>query len=95
MIHSIELTLICLVIYPSQYLGVIISNVKSPEALKKAVNMYSLAGLKSEETVENIKAVASLNCQQSKVQEYSDSVKPWKDSHIKDGIMLGIGWGLN
>ena len=95
MIHSIELTLICLIIYPSQYLGVIISNVKSPEALKNAMSMYSRAGLKSEETLENIKTVASLNCQQSKVQEYSDSVRPLKDSYIKDGVKNGIGWGLN
>ena len=95
MIHSIELTLICLIIYPSQYFGVIISNVKSPEASKNAMSMYSRAGLKSEETLENIKTVASLNCQQSKVQEYSDSVRPLKDSYIKDGLKNGIGWGLN
>ena len=57
--------------------------------------MYSLAGLKSVETIENIKTVASLNCQESRISEYSQCLMQLKGPYIKEGIKNGIGWGLN
>ena len=92
--HSIEMTLICLIIYPAQYLGMKLINANSSESLKNFLKMYSLAGLKSEETIENIKTITALNCQGSKISEYSECVRPLKESYVKDAIRYGIGWGL-
>ena len=95
MTHSLELTLICLIIYPAQYLGLKLTNVKSEKSLIKSMKMYSLAGLKSIETIENIKTVASLNCQESRISEYSQCLMQLQGPFIKEGIKNGIGWGLN
>ena len=95
MIRSIELTLICLVVYLAQYSALNLTNAKSSESTMKSMKMYSLAGLKSEETLENIKTVASLSCQESKIAEYSECVRPLKYSYRKEGIRNGIAWGLN
>ena len=56
--------------------------------------MYDNAALTSEETLENIKTVASLNCQNSRIHQYAENLKPLKNSCIKAGIFDGIGWGL-
>ena len=95
MARCIELTLICLIVYLAQYSALKLSHGKRSESTMKAMEMYSLAGLKSEETLENIKTVASLNCQESKIAEYSECVRPLKYSYIKEGIRSGISWGLN
>ena len=94
MSYSIEMTLICLIIYPAQYLGMKLITAHNSESLKNSLKMYSLAELKSEETIENIKTIAALNCQESKVSEYSECVRPLKESYVKDAIKYGVGWGL-
>ena len=91
---SLELTLVCLIIFPAQYIGFVISNLRSTKAGEKVLQMYSMAGLKSQETIENIKTVSALNCQQIRIQQYSEELKPLKDSCIKDGINNGVAWGI-
>ena len=91
---SLELSLICLIIFPSQYLGVFISNAKNSDSHKNTIDMYDRATFTSEETLENIKTVASLNCQNSRIHQFSENLKPLKDPCIKAGIFDGIAWGL-
>ena len=93
--YSLELTLICVVIFPFQYFGMVLLNRKSIESSTEALKMYSIAGLKSEETFENINTVASLNCQEVRIQEYAEQLKPLTEACARDGIKTGVGWGLN
>ena len=91
--YSLELTLFSLIIFPAQYVGVMLMNVRSPSSHQTRMKMYSSAQLISEETLENSKTVASLNCQEPRIQEYSESLKPLESSRIREGINEGIGWG--
>ena len=91
--YSLELTLFSLIIFPAQYVGVMLMNVRSPSSHQTRMKMYSSAQLLSEETLENSKTVASLNCQEPRIKEYSESLKPLEASRIREGINEGIGWG--
>ena len=94
MVHSLELTFTCLIIFPVQYFAVALLDKENSGIFMNTIQLYKLAGMISEETLCNIKTVSSLNCQQSKIQEYSGQLKPVTDASIKEGVKNGIGWGV-